>query len=159
MSTRLQHQILIARPPAAVFAYVTQPWRWCEWHPSSLGAVADSGHMDRPLGAGDSFTERIALRPLAPLPPTLHRQTRYTVEAIEHARAWQVRGAMRDGWLRLHYRLDAAAAGGTRFERTLDYGAHGFSRLWLPLLRARTEALSRLALERLKARLEAGGDG
>lgn len=158
MSTRLVHQIRIARTPTAVYAYVTQPWRWCEWHPSSLHASADHGLADRPLAVGQSFSERIALRPLAPLPPTLHRQSRYTVEALDPPRTWQVHGVMRDAWLRLRYDLEAMDADATLFTRTLEYAATGLNRLWLPWLRGRTDALSHRALANLRTLLESDGD-
>lgn len=155
MSTRLTHQILIRRPPLAVFAYVTQPWRWCEWHPSSLGATRESARAEEePLAIGERFVERIVLKPLAPLPPTLHRLTRYTVEQSTAPSLWQVHGEMRDGWLRIRYELTMVDAATTRFQRTLDYAARGLSRCWVPLLSHRTEALSRRALAQLKARLE-----
>ena len=149
--TILQHTIRIARAPREVYDYVTQPWRWHEWHPSSRSAHAA---VER-LGVGDTFDEEIALRPLAPWPPTLHRHTRYRVLEAVPGERWDVEGAMRDGWLRLRYEL-TPDADGTRFVRTLRYGARGPSRLWLPLLRGRQAEVSRRALENLRRRLEEG---
>jgi hypothetical protein len=151
--TRLQHTIEIARTPRAVYDYVTQPWRWHEWHPSSRAARAST---DR-LQAGDEFDEQITLRPLAPWPPTLHRQTHYRVLEAQPGLHWEAAGRMRDGWLQLRYDF-AAAATGTRFTRTLRYGAQGASKLLLPLLRRRQADLSQLALANLKRRLESQAD-
>jgi hypothetical protein len=148
--TVLQHSIVIASAPRAVYDYVTQPWRWHEWHPSSRSARAA---VER-LAVGDTFEEEIALQPLAPLPPTLHRQTHYRVLEAMPGERWEVEGAMRDGWLRLRYELVPDGAG-TRFTRTLRYGAQGMSRLWLPLLRSRQARVSGQALDNLKSRLEA----
>lgn len=145
--TVLQHSIRIARAPREVYDYVTQPWRWHEWHPSSRSARAA---VER-LGVGDTFDEEIALQPLAPWPPTLQRQTRYRVLEAVPGERWEVEGAMRDGWLRLRYDF-APAGAGTRFTRTLRYGARGASRLLLPLLRPRQAAISQLALANLQAR-------
>lgn len=149
----LVNTIEIARPPRAVYDYVTQPWRWHEWHPSSRAAQATTDVLQ----PGDEFDEQITLRPLAPWPPTLHRQTRYRVLEAQPGRSWEVEGRMRDGWLRLRYEFDDTGAG-TRFTRTLRYGAQGASRLLLPLLRRRQADLSRIALANLKRRLEGAAD-
>lgn len=151
--TRLQHSIEIARTPREVYDYVTQPWRWHEWHPSSRAAQAATDLLQ----AGDEFEEQIALRPLAPWPPTLHRQTRYRVLDAQPGQHWEVAGRMHDGWLQLRYDFTAAGTG-TRFTRTLRYGAKGASRLLLPLLRRRQAELSQLALANLKRRLESRAD-
>lgn len=153
-ATTLQHAIDVHCRPEAFYDYVTQPWCWHEWHPSSRSARAAVAV----LGAGDEFDEIVELQPFAPLPPRLTRSTHYRVEVAERARHWRVRGAMRDGWLEIDYRFEAAG-GGTRFTRTLRYDARGPSRLLLPFLRRRNAALSLLALQQLKARLEHGDAG
>ena len=40
MTASQQHSLDIACPVDAFYAYVTQPWRWHEWHPSSRSARA-----------------------------------------------------------------------------------------------------------------------
>lgn len=147
MSETLQHEVEVACAPQALYDYVTQPWRWHEWHPSSRSARAA---VER-LQPGDAFEEEIELRPLAPWPPTLRRHTRYRVLEAQPGTRWEVEGEMRDGWLRLRYDF-APAGAGTRFTRTLRYGARGASRLLLPLLRPRQAAISQLALANLQAR-------
>jgi uncharacterized protein YndB with AHSA1/START domain len=151
--THLQHTIEIARPPRAVYDYVTQPWRWHEWHPSSRAAQATT----QVLQPGDEFDEQITLRPLAPWPPALHRHTHYRVLEARPGEHWEVAGRMRDGWLQLRYDLTPSGTG-TRFTRTLRYGAQGASRLLLPLLRRRQADLSQIALANLKRRLESQPD-
>ena len=148
--TCLQHTLQIACAPLALYDYVTQPWRWHEWHPSSRHARAA---VER-LAAGDAFEEEIELQPLAPWPPTLRRQTQYRVLEAQPGSRWEAEGRMRDGWLNLRYEFEASD-GGTRFTRRLRYGAHGISRLWLPLLRGRQAAVSQRALDNLKRKIEA----
>jgi hypothetical protein len=48
------HDIVIAAPPAAVLDYVSNPRSWPEWMP----ATHHIDSPDRPLGAGERFTER-----------------------------------------------------------------------------------------------------
>ena len=150
MSTSQQQVLEIACPVDALYAYVTQPWRWHEWHPSSRSARAD---VDV-LRVGDTFDEVIELQPLAPLPLTLRRETHYEVKVAEPGRAFEVQGRMRDGWLTIRYDFESTPAG-TRFQRRLTFDARGWSRLLLPLLRPRQEAMSRIAMANLKQRMEA----
>ena len=77
MPAQMQHSIDIARSPAEVYAFITQPWHWHHWHPSSRSAKA----LVSELAVGDSFDEEIVVQPLAPLPPSLHRETHYQVLA------------------------------------------------------------------------------
>jgi hypothetical protein len=149
MPESLQHAIDISCPPAALYAYVTQPWRWHEWHPSSRSAQASAGVLE----VGDEFDELVALQPLSPLPLTLRRATRYRVLAATPPICWEAEGRMKDGWLRLRYEF-ARLGEGTRFNRMLSYDARGASRLLLPLLRRRTAELSWLAMQNLKQRME-----
>ena len=150
MPSSQQLTLDIACSVPALYAYVSQPWRWHEWHPSSRSARAA---VDT-LKAGDTFDEVIELQPLAPLPLKLRRETHYEVLLAEPERAFEVRGQMRDGWLTIRYDFEAIPTG-TRFHRRLSFDACGPSRLLLPLLRPRQEALSRLALDNLKRRMEA----
>jgi len=52
--TRITNSIAIARPPDAVFAYVTTPGNWPKWHPASK---AVSGATDHSLVVGEKVTE------------------------------------------------------------------------------------------------------
>ena len=151
MPTRLEHTIRIARPREAVFDFVTQPWRWCEWHPASRHARAEK----TVLAPGDVFDEEIELRPLGPFPLRLRRATRYEVLEAERPGGWRARGEAGDGWLEIEYRLEPDGED-TRFTRRLAFEVRGALRLLGPLLRARVERQSREALENLRACLEAG---
>lgn len=149
MSDSQRHTLEIACTPRALYDYVTQPWRWHEWHPSSRSARAGV----TTLQAGDEFDEVIELQPFAPLPIRLRRETHYRVEVAEPVQAFAVRGQMPDGWIAIRYAFEPTATG-TRFTRHLDYDARGLSRLLLPLLRPRQQDLSLLALDNLKRRME-----
>jgi len=55
---RLENEIRIHRPPREVFHYVTQPWRWHEWHPASESATPSAWE----LKVGDRFSETVSMR-------------------------------------------------------------------------------------------------
>lgn len=149
MPTSLRNMIEIGCTAEQLYAYVTQPWRWHEWHPSSKSARASVDGLQ----VGDEFDEVVELQPLSPLPLTLRRETRYRVMTARPCEEWEVEGRMKDGWLRIRYEF-AASATGTRFVRTLTYEARGVSRLLMPLLAKRMQAVSVIALGNLKRRLE-----
>src|SRR5215471_21272550 len=52
--THIANTIVIAKPPDAVFAYVTTPGNWPKWHPASR---AVSGTTDHSLTVGERVTE------------------------------------------------------------------------------------------------------
>lgn len=149
MPTQMQHSIDIACSPAEVYAFITQPWHWHLWHPSSQSAQATVERLE----VGDGFDEVIRVQPLAPLPPVLRRATRYRVLEAAPGRRWCCRGQMRDGWLEILYELQPLATG-SRLTRTLTFAVEGPTRLLSPLLRRRQRQLSGVALANLKVLLE-----
>ena len=151
MSQRcIENEIVIACSPERVYDYVSQPWRWHEWHPSSLSAKASVSVLD----VGDSFDEVIGLQPLSPVPLTLHRQTHYQVVIARRAEEFEVRGETGDGGLTIHYDL-VPSRDGTLFRRRLTYQVSGPLRLIEPLLLyPRMRRLSAQALANLKVMLE-----
>jgi len=52
--TRIVNEVVIDRPIAAVFDYVSTPAHWLVWHPSSLGL---HGATDHSLQLGEEVTE------------------------------------------------------------------------------------------------------
>jgi carbon monoxide dehydrogenase subunit G len=147
---RIENEIEIACPPERVYDYVTQPWCWHEWHPSSQSAVSDADV----LSVGDTFDEVIRLQPLSPLPLNIHRKTHYRVVVAERGVVFEVRGETGDGGLTIHYSL-VREGSGTRFRRTLTYEVRGLMSLIEPLLLyPRMKKLSAQALANLKAKLE-----
>lgn len=151
MAKELTNTIEIRRDPETVYRYVTQPWRWHEWHPNSKSAT----RSDHVLKVGDTFSETIELQPLSPLPIRMRRETSYEVLAAEPFRSWEVRGETRDGWLRIRYRFEPVD-GGTRFTRTLIFQTHGLSAVLMLFLGKRMARQSRVALGNLTRRLETG---
>lgn len=151
MPTILHNTAHLPLRPEAVYDYLTQPWRWHEWHPNSRSA----SHSTTPLGVGSRFDEVIAVQPLAPLPWTLTRQTQYVVEQAERPHVWQVRGQMGDGWLTIRYALQPDGSG-TRFDRTLTFATTGPVRLLTPILRRQMARMSAIALANLQRRLQDG---
>jgi hypothetical protein len=149
MATTLSNTIEIRCTPEALYRYVTQPWRWHEWHPNSKSA-SSTGDT---LGIGDHFNEEIELQPFSPLPFRMRRRTSYEVLVAEPFRSWEVRGETRDGWLRIRYEFERCHAG-TAFTRTLTYSTRGPSKLLMPFLKGRMAGNSLAALRNLKNRLE-----
>lgn len=152
MPVYLSNEITIAATAEHLFNYVTQPWRWHEWHPSSRSARAAHSF----LATGDEFEEIVEVQPLAPLPLRMVRHTTYRVTESVPSHTWEVQGKMKDGWLRIRY--DLAPAGDapelTEFHRVLEFEVTGFSRLLRPFIKRQMEQISRLALENLKQAVE-----
>lgn len=151
MPTVLRNSVEIHCPPETLYRYVTQPWRWHEWHPNSRSA---SSRVDT-LQPGDRFDEYIELQPFSPLPFRLRRHTSYQVLVAEPFRAWEARGETRDGWLQIRYELEPTSRG-TMFTRTLSYQTSGMSALLMPFLKSRMARQSLTALRNLKAMLDSG---
>jgi hypothetical protein len=150
MPVTLHNEIEIAVTAKDLFNYVTQPWLWHEWHPTSRSAKAASNI----LATGDRFEETIEVQPLAPLPPRLKRTTHYEVIESVPYHTWAVEGRMKDGWIRIRYDLDEKG-GVTFFSRTLDFSVSGPTRILMPVLRSNTEKLSMVALNNLKKIIQA----
>jgi len=136
---RISQERFIQAPIDAVYDYVTQPDRWHEWHPTSLGA--DTG-TSGPLPAGARFTEMIDL--LGVRVPMSYRvqiarrpdefKTVFTSLAVDGS---------------IYYFLQPFRDG-TLFKRVLTYETE----LQLASLHERMIELSAIALDRLKQRME-----
>lgn len=153
-STRIVSAVDIARPPSEVFAYVTTPGHWPQWHPSSL---AVSGAVDHPLQVGESVVEDFEVA---------GRRGRVTwrVTAREPDRLWRIAGTIegRESGT-VGYSLAPAAtatATGTHFVREFEYRTPNllFAMLNRLSLRSRIEAESAQAVRQLKERLESAGE-
>ena len=152
MPVTITNEIEIAISAEDLFNYVTQPWLWHEWHPSSQSANADHSF----LAAGDEFDEVVVVQPLSPLPPSLTRNTHYTVTETIPFHSWKVEGKMKDAWLKIRYDFDEPAEkpGTTLFQRTLSFSVTGPTRLFLPFLKLKMKRISGQAMNNLKARME-----
>lgn len=147
LTTTIDNEIDIARPPVAVFDYVTTPGNWPKWHPSSL---AVQGAVDHPLALGERVAEdfRVAGR---------EGRVEWTVVAREVPTNWQIDGAVGGRPAgRVSYTL-TPTTGGTRFHRRLTYVAPNllFATLDHLTIRTRVTEESAEAVRRLKHQMEA----
>lgn len=149
MPISIHNEIEIRVPAEDLFNYVTQPWLWHEWHPSSKSA----GAAHRLLTAGDEFTEVVEGQPLAPLPPRMIRNVAYTVTESVPFHTWECEGKMKDGWVRIRYDFEAKG-GVTFFSRSLDLDLTGLTRILLPMMKLKMEKLSMIALNNLKTKMQ-----
>ena len=133
----------VARPPADVFAYVTDPARFAEWQEGVVG-----GHLeaDAPQGVGDRCvtTRRIG------------GGERAVVSEINPPRTWGVRGL--NGPIRATVNVTVSPLeDGNRSRVTieLDFAGHGVGKLLVPLV-VRPSARKEMPanLQKLKQRLE-----
>jgi hypothetical protein len=56
---RIEHSILIKKPAAQIYDYLTTPKHWPDFHPASL---EESGATEHPLQVGDRHRERFRTR-------------------------------------------------------------------------------------------------
>jgi hypothetical protein len=145
--TRIYTVIQIERPVERVFAFVTTPANWPEWHPSSLGVSAGADHS---LGVGEQVVEEF-------LVAGRRGRVIWTVKEREEPRRWVIGGeiAGRNNGGVITYQL-SAKEGGTFFERAFVYDTPGwiFPLLDRLVVRRRVEGESAEALRRLKKVLE-----
>ena len=147
-TSTVQHQILIKRPLAEVYEYVTTPGNWPDWHPSSLGV---SGQTDHSLEVGEKVTEafRVVGR---------EGEVVWTVTEKETPIRWKISGDIigREGaGGDITYAL-TESEGGTLFERTFEYTLphYGYFLLNVVYYRRKVNQESRAAVEALKGVLE-----
>jgi len=152
MKESICNTIEVLRTPEDMYAYVTQPWLWHEWHPNSKSAKAKSSLLKK----GDVFDEVVELQPFSPLPINMRRKTHYQVVVANPSKHWCVEGEMKGGGLKINYEFKPSKVGVT-FTRTLSYEVSGINRLIFPLLKPRMRKMSLVALKNLKAKLETEG--
>lgn len=103
----LEHVVRLPRPPAEVYALVTNPSRWHEWHPNTRDVDAAADHS---LGVGEEVVERIRVGPF-------RGAVTWKVTAAEPGRRWVLHGDAGNGFRsELEYTLQAEGEG-TRFRR------------------------------------------
>jgi uncharacterized protein YndB with AHSA1/START domain len=144
--SRIITRVTIARSTEEVFAYVTTPGHWPEWHPSSLGVTGATYHS---LAVGEEVTESFLV---AGRKGSAHWTVRERVEP----RRWVIVGRVEGGGTgTITYTL-TPQDGGTAFEREFTYRMNNplLALLDTLILRRRIEAESAEALRRLKERLE-----
>ncbi len=146
---RLVNDIHIHRPQQEIFSYVTQPWRWHEWHPASESATASH----TVLRVGDGFDEVVSMRPFALLPLRMRQHLRWTVVQSQAPHMWEVQGTSSTIDVRVRYELDATQ--GTLFRRTFHFTVKGWMRhIGRSFVLPRMAKQSEIALQNLKHTLE-----
>ena len=148
MLISIHNEIEIAATARDLYNYVTQPWRWHEWHPNSRSA--HSAHSQ--LATGDEFSEQVEIQPLLPSLPAMKRSIAYTVTRSEPFHTWEAEGQIIDGRIRICYEFEEKG-GVTFFSRSVDLDVTGMTRVLLPLLKLRMEKLSMIALTNLKEKM------
>ncbi len=151
--TQIITSATIDRPIEAVYAYVTTPGHWPEWHPSSLGV---SGATDHSLLVGEQVTERF-------LVAGRRGEVVWTVREREAPRRWVIAGVITSGAGGsgvVSYSL-TAHGDATDFRREFTYPLPNplYALLDALLLRRRIRAESAEAVRQLKRRLEASAGG
>ena len=146
---RLVNDIHIHRPQREIYQYVTQPWRWHEWHPASESATASL----KELQVGDMFEEMVSMRPFGLLPIRMRRHLRWTVVQSQAPHMWEVHGTSATIDVRVRYELDGAQ--GTQFRRTFHFTVKGWMRhIGRSFVLPRMAKQSEIALQNLKHTLE-----
>jgi uncharacterized protein YndB with AHSA1/START domain len=136
----------VARPPAEVFAYVTDPSRFVEWQ-RNVGSGRMDGEGPHGVGARCLTTRRIGFA---------ERPVTSEITHIDPPRTWGVRGV--DGPIRamVNVTVDPLESGRrSRVTIELDFDGHGVGKLLVPLVvrrGARKEMPANLLA--LKERLE-----
>ncbi len=143
----IAHSIEISRPPADVFAWLSDVSRFGEWQPDVVSARVEG---DGPIQAGTRVTSTRRLG---------RRELTTTTEVTEYSppRSYAFRGV--DGPIRPIAKgtvepLEDGARSRVTFE--LDFEGHGPGKLLLPLVRRQARKQLAENHHRLKERLESG---
>jgi hypothetical protein len=148
---QIQHEVVIAKPIARVYDYVTTAANWPKWHPSSLKVTAVNSDISTSANVGDQIREavRVAGR---------RSEMVWTVTRKEAPRLWRIGTTLENGRIQsaITYELLPVSAEQTRYRRTVAYTIHS---RWLNLLHAvslhaRIENESAVAVDRLRNTLE-----
>ena len=140
----------IARAPAEVFSYVTDPSRFSEWQDDVVSARMAG---DRPPSVGSRFT---TIRRIGRAERTMTQQ----ITEINPPNSWVVHGV--DGPIRPHVSLTIEPVKdgmGSRVTIALDFEGHGIGRLLVPLVvRRLARKGAPISYRNLKHRLDGLGE-
>ncbi len=144
------HEILIDRSVADVYAYVTQPWRWHEWHPASESASSSQGA----LATGVRFDEVASMKPFPMLPLRIRSQLQWIVLKTRVPNMVELKG--RSKMIDVHVRYEIDGVDMTRFRRVFRFEVKGWLRhVEAYFLPARMHKQSVAAILNLRRVLEA----
>lgn len=144
--SRIRTEIRIDRPIEEVFAYVTTPESWLDWHPSSVRITGDTDHS---LLVGESVSEDFVV---AGQPGSVT----WTVIDRDLPKRWVISGHVHGaGGGKIAYSF-ASDGNVTLFVREFTYQMENWALSlldWL-LVRRRIDKESTEALRRLKSAME-----
>jgi uncharacterized protein YndB with AHSA1/START domain len=147
--TTISNEIVIERPPDAVYTYVTTPGNWPKWHPASK---AVSGATDHSLAPGEKVTEDFVVAGRS-------GRVVWTVVKRDPPRVWVIEGDV-DGRKAgvITYSLTPIPEG-TRFERAFVYPSRNllFAIINRISIRSQVEQESDRAVRNLKRAVEGLG--
>jgi hypothetical protein len=144
------HEILIDRSVDDVYAYVTQPWRWHEWHPASESASRSQGALE----TGVRFDEVASMKPFPMLPLRIRSQLQWTVLKTRAPNMVELKG--RSKLIDVHVRYEIDGVDMARFRRVFRFQVKGWLRhIEAYFLPARMHKQSVAAIFNLRRVLEA----
>ena len=136
---------VVNRPAAEVFAYATDPARFCEWQQGVTG-----GHLDPP-GPAQVGTKCLTTRRIGGASRTVTSELTH----IDVPRTWGVQGI--DGPVRatVDVTIEPLTDASARLIIAVDFHGHGIGRLLVPLI-VRRQAQKEMPanVEALKRRVE-----
>lgn len=144
---RLERTIVIERPCAEVFSFVSDPRNLPAWQPSVLAIEAPDG----PLGVGSTFSETRHLGPL-------HTTATVEVTAFAENAVFDLRATGGPLPVEIHHAF-AEAGEATRLTLTVEANPRGAMRLAAGAIAKTVEHAADADLARLKALLERDGAG
>jgi uncharacterized protein YndB with AHSA1/START domain len=139
--------IEVARPPAEVFSYMTDPSRFTEWQKDIVSVQVDG---DGSTGVGSRFT---TVRRIGGTERTMTQE----VTQVSPPRTWAAKGV--DGVIRPQASVTVEPLdGGARSQVTisLDFEGHGVGVPLIPLVRRLSQKGGPVSYQNLKMLLEAG---
>lgn len=145
----IKHTIEIKTKPETLYNYITKPWDWHEWHPSSLCAESNVNVLDK----GDHFEEDIQIQLFDLLPIKIKRHLKYTVLAATPHKHWEVKATGRNTEINIRYDFEPCEHG-VEFTRTLSFQIFGPLALATNFLTRRNKVMSLRALEQLTEKME-----
>lgn len=148
---QIQNEVVIDKPVAMVYDYVTTAGNWSKWHPSSLNVTAVKGDISKSGDVGDQIREavRVAGR---------RGEVVWTVTRKEAPRIWRIATTLEHGRIEsaITYDLLPVTDQQTRYRRTVDYKVRSrlLNLMHALSLHARIEDESTEAVNRLRDTIE-----
>lgn len=150
-SWKIQDEVVIDKPIAMVYEYVTTAGNWPRWHPSSLKVTAVSGDIFASGAVGDRIREavRVAGR---------RAEVTWTVTQKEPPRIWRIDTTLENGRIEssITYDLSPVSDQKTRYRRTVNYRVKSrvLNLMHALSLHERIQMESTAAVNRLRATVE-----